>query len=252
MASTRTIAAILGLGTIILIASLAYSLERRERIHRAVATLNDWSKSTEEQRSAIHVLSGYKSNESTDALINTALEPHSRQDTREMALSALSEVNDPKVSQALSELLQPFNALARREQTANLLIEKDSCSVVWIRNILHYLERIWWGEKPSTFTARQSEQALLEFTDKEQKFQAALASILVKRRFQTIVELQRVYGLGSAHPSPFALHLVAELGFSEACPQLTRQYLRELSDDRTRIELDVALEKLKCANTQVR
>ncbi len=242
-APKRAFLATITLVLLLLAAAMGVSLKKRQEIDQAIKVLRDRSQSTGQQRSAIEELSHSRDPRTTKALIAIALDTRIWPDARVMAVSALAGRNEPDV-QDLAELFQPHNALTLREKTAEVLA--NNCSLACVKEILRYLERIWWGEKPGTLTAKQPMESLKEFVDREQTFQTQLTSILVLRKAETMFELQRAYGLSSVHPSPFAVHLIAELNFTEACPQLSKQFILELADERTKVELDRARAKLKC------
>ncbi len=81
-------------------------------------------------------------------------------------------------------------------------------------SILHYLERIYWGEmnledrtvRPSAFadvtTTLKKEQQMLYDT---------LCSVLRREKMETLGALIRAHGVGSIGPSPFALDLLSRL-----------------------------------------
>lgn len=211
----------------------------------AMATLRDWSASTEEQQRAAEVLKGYSDRRTTDDLISILTAPGTRPDTRVLVLGILSSRSQPGISLALSKLLRPQNPLTLRRAAVNALRHRE-CGTECVDQILHYMERVSCGEPQSELAVNQSELAEQTFKDQESVLDVALQDILRENRQATLRELQEVYGLDTMHVSRFAIRVAASLSLKEACRGLTRPYLRETSVGAIRSDLDDAINKLGC------
>ncbi len=115
----------------------------------------------------------------------------------------------------------PSESLPMRQALANAIYQ-TGCSVDCVRNVLYFEERMWRGDRPAEETAPIPEPGLSE---KEKELQTSLDETLRKHKPELGVVLEKVYGLNTSFPSPFAVEVVTRLGVTEACPLLMRTYL---------------------------
>jgi hypothetical protein len=237
--------------SLIAVAAVTLTLPMLYLIHehiesaRSIAVLSDWGTNTAEREAALTALKTDKSAATTKALIAIVLSPQARPDTPEMVIPVLAARHDPAITQALSQLLQPHLAPVVRRVATDSLKQMD-CGSACVENILHYEERIWKGDVPSESDVNQSEGAKGEFQNEENAINSDLDLVLQRNSSATMEQLRRVYGLGSLHPSYFALYVLQQLNLSEACTDLSRPYLREIANDEKRKAITAAFEHNKC------
>jgi hypothetical protein len=145
----------------------------------------------------------------------------------------------------------PTETLQMRQALANA-IYLTQCSAECVRNILYFEERMWRGDRPAEETAANPPAGLSE---KEQELQTALDEILRKNKPALGAVLERIYGLNSSFPSPFAVETVSRLGITEACPLLMRTYLTVHENVKASPEyknVADAVDKLGCKNQPLR
>ena len=229
----------------LLLVPLAYKMRETGRVRAAAATLGDWSKGTAEQQRAIQLLENTADSYATTVLIDRLSDPRTRPDVRLMVVSAMSKRREPEISEALSHVLLPQNALALRSAAAEALLGQR-CGRSCLANLLHYMERLWWGERPSESLGKQTLDSDEYFKNYESRVNENLNQVLLNDRSTTLEQLQDVYGLGSKDPSPFGIHMAEELHLREACNDLTIPYLRELANKETLQAIDSALAKIGC------
>jgi hypothetical protein len=224
---------------------LFYAHHKRSETKKAVAVFSDYGTSTTEREVALQVLSKDSSPETTKAIIAIALSPNVRPDGPRMLIRVLAARPAPETSEALSEFLQPHIAPAIRREAADAL-RQTGCTSACILNILHYKERLWKGEVPSELDVEQHEDAKTQFESEENTINEALDYVLQRSPQETLQQLRTVYGLGSMHPSPFALYLLRELTFAEGCADLSKPYPRQIASEEKRKAIDAAMQRNKC------
>lgn len=141
--------------------------------------------------------------------------------TQTAAMRILAESNDPEVADELVKLLYPHIGFGSRIEAAAAL-QKLPCRQQCINSILHYLERVWWGEKNSedNFIYPPKDNSPAEIKQEQQQLYRNLYSVLEKEHSETLKSLATTYGFGTDSPSPFALDLISRLNISEACDML--------------------------------
>jgi hypothetical protein len=170
------------------------------------------------------------------------------------AIKALRTRHDTAINSSLASLLVPHEVTSIRLEVAQALAE-GPCDEICIRLTLHYIERIWWGEKD--LDARFSSPP--ELIDLQRRTEATehdalrnyLYDVLRRNRALTVSALRDVYGLGSGAPSAFAVVLSREAGIPETCQFLLRSqtYLDQVAPeqfDGPRVELKASLAALGC------
>lgn len=225
--------------------ALVYVYRKHSDTVKAIAVFSDYRTTTAEREEAVKVLSRDSSPETTKAIIAIALSPNARPDSPKMLIPVLAVHRDPEISEALSEFLQPHIAPAIRLEAADALKQAE-CASACIVNILHYKERLWKGDVPSELDISQDEDAKESFQKEENTINDALDSILQRNPYGTLQQLRKVYGLGSMHPSYFALNVLQTLTFVEACTDLSKPYLQLIANDEKRKAIAAALEHNKC------
>jgi hypothetical protein len=152
-----------------------------------------------------------------------------------------------------SDLLQPHEGLTTRQAAATALHYlpcKGECN----RSILHYLERVWRGEpnyEDRTVRPPAFQDVTASLQKDQQTLYGSLYTVLRRESSETLINLTRIYGLGSDGPSPFALDLASRVGLHEACPLLLQsdgaiQRLPPESYKAPRQELREAMGSLNC------
>ena len=225
-----------------------------ERLYSEGAGYPPLFRGPKESREAVKKLATYPGRRSTNMLLNIALGHNVLVAEAQIdAMKALRERRDPEVANVLASRLQPFEGLATRQavtETLQNLPCKDEC----IHYILHYLERVWRGEKnyeDETIFPPGSENWKADQQKSQQDLYAGLYSILQREKVETLASLAGIYGLGSDDPSPFSLDLLSHIGLHEACPYLSqsKKLIEERSPDfykGPRHELQATIESLNC------
>jgi hypothetical protein len=218
---------------------------RHSEASRSVEILRDWARTTKEQEEALAALKDDGEPQITKALIEILTASQTSPLTREMIIPVLAVRRDPEIPEVLSELLQPHGPLAIRRRAVDALGRLE-CPPTCVRRVLHYKERIWRGDVTSELDGFQQNDGTKEFQAEEAAINEDLNSVLQHNRVATMKELQSIYGLGSLHPSYFALYLSQELTLPEACADLTRPYLDKIADAQKRKAINGALAHNKC------
>jgi hypothetical protein len=237
--------------TVLLLVALALAgvfvfwARRIVQMDEAVAILRDYSKGTAEQLRAVEFLSSRKDSRTTRELIAVLSDERTRPDTRVLVASALRGRHELQVSIALSETMQLHTAPALRQEAVKAL-QGLSCTGLCTKNLLHYMERLWWGEHPSELLSPWKPESEQYFKRLEAEVLSGVEQILLANRAATIEQLRKIYGLGSSGPSVFALHVVQVLNFHEACGDLSLRFLQGISDQEVRKAIDSTIDKLGC------
>jgi len=180
-----------------------------------------------EAESAVRALAEYRGSDVTELLLNIALgKEASGQDVRIIAIESLQARGGAPEATALSNLIQPHQALELRRATAKA-IEGMPCNDGCVASILHYLERISVGERNDEDLREDLRANLLrempnaftrhDYAHEQKEIYHALENVLRRERSTTLAALVQTYGLASGFPSPFALALVSRVGLTEAC-----------------------------------
>jgi hypothetical protein len=181
---------------------------------------------------AVRKLAGYRGERVTAMLLNIAMaqSPLVLESARSQAIKALAERKDPKIALALTNFIQPYQGLNNRQAAATAL-QRLPCSRECVLAILHYLERIWYGEpnyEDWTLDAPGHED-LRQFVPKsQQELYDNLYVVLQREKPITLAILMHVYGLGTTSPSKFALVVITHLGTSSEGCQLLKQSESEI------------------------
>ena len=205
---------------------------------------------------AARKLGEYGGTEPAAMLLKIALgnTPHSLVSTRLEAIRALRSRHNDAINSSLASLLAPHVSTSIRLEVAKTLDELP-CDENCVRQTLHYLERIWWGDKDCD--ARFSSPA--ELIELQRRTEATehdalrnyLYDVLRRNRALTVSALRDVYGLGSAAPSAFAVVLSREVAIPGTCNLLLRSqtYFDQVPPERLdgpRAELKASLAALGC------
>ncbi len=228
------------------VAALAvYALRGRTQTNAAIATLKDWAKGTDEQRRAIQLLESKDDPETLHELLGILSAPGTRPDVRILIVQLLSKRNSPEAELALSELMQPHNAPNLRHEVG-MALHGHRCEPACAQNLLHFLERSWPGQSSDELPTQQGSRSGDTLEQVESETIAEVADILVSNRDTTALQLRKVYGLGSLHPSRFAIQTASLLGLREACSDLAKSYLLEVSNEETKALIRKARQQLAC------
>jgi hypothetical protein len=239
------------LGLIAVIAAIAVFICVRfvefYRVTRLYENASDHSKWTGERLLAIRKLTAYSSAYSTELLLRLAMDARPLVDTRVRveAVAALANRRETDVSGPLASLMAPHNSPMLR-QSVSFALKNMPCSSECVDWLLQYLYRIRAGEGyPEDFYQRNSSSSE-DFAAEEQEINKKLEEILIREKATTLGVLGKVYGFGSDTPSPFAIHMLGQLHFKEACESLTRIHIEAVRDSATRTELQTTLDALGC------
>jgi hypothetical protein len=208
---------------------------------------SDHWKSTGERLLAIHKLTAYSGAYSTELLLRVALDARPLVDTRVRveAVVALANRHEADVSGPLASLMVPHNAPMLRQSVSSAL-QNMPCSSECVNWLLLYLYRIQTGDEKSEDFYRLPTSPSKDFAAEEQEIDRKLEEILMREKAETLSTLREVYGFGSDTPSRFAIHMLGQLHFKEACESLTRIHIEGIQDSATRTELQTALDVLGC------
>ena len=230
---------------LILLAGTAYTTWRNARIDALARSAMDKKGDV----LTVQRLARYSGQRSAD-LLGVVAAGAQVPEVRLAALQALVIRRDGARVSRLSELMLPSENLAMRQALANAIYQ-TGCSVECVRNILYFEERMWRGDRPAEETAAVPPPGQSE---KEQELQTALDETLRKHKPELGVVLEKVYGLNTSFPSPFAVEVVSRLGVTEACPVLMRTYLTVHENVQASPEyknVSDAVEKLGCKSRPV-
>jgi hypothetical protein len=232
-----------------------YRQQSMLRLHAQAVGDPGYVDGTPQAQDAVRKLATYRGEKASRMLADVALGrgPLVWPQARREAIKALAKREGRDAELALACLLQPHEGIAVRRDAAAVL-QGRSCGLECVELVLHYLERVWWGElnyedrtifPPGTEALRADQQS------EQQALYSDLYSILRRERAETIVALTNVYGLGTDDPSPFALALLSRIQLNEACPLLEQS--AELISKRAgqfykapTSELNSAVTSLKC------
>jgi hypothetical protein len=193
----------------------------------------------------------------TQFLIDIAINPSVPFDSRNAAVTALKGKQDPSISADLAALLQPHNAETLRSAVADALTQLP-CSVECARSVLHYLERMWRGDSNSEDLVADSppvedltkldpqliNSQTTAIRKQRQQVVAQLESVLSENPAETLKVLRDIYGLGSFHPSYFAIYMVGELRLSQACGDLNTPHLSEINGEQMATQIEAVKQHL--------
>jgi hypothetical protein len=195
------------------------------RLYAEAAGYPQYYRGAVESQAAVKILATYRGRRSTSLLLNIALRQNPlAPEAQTEAIKELSKRKDPDIAMTLANMLQPHEGLGTRQAVAEAL-QNIPCNRECIDSILHYLERVWWGEpneEDRTVFPPGTENLKSGQLTSQQVLYASLYSVLQREKIETLTNLVQVYGLGSNDPSPFALALLSRTQLHEACPYLMR------------------------------
>jgi hypothetical protein len=185
---------------------------------------------------AVGAICSISGDKSTDALLEISLHPGVEVNVRVRAIQGLKDRWSPEIATRLAVLLQPHNSIVLRNEVSTA-IREHSCPTMCIRFVLHYLERIWRGERglEDRFPDPEPTQQRLEAETLD-----SLYGLLLKNKLATLRILTDIYGLGTTNPSPFALLVIEKTALKEACSELIRPFELASPDDPRRHEIENA------------
>lgn len=230
---------------IVLLSILGIVVSRQLSVSSLAKEAADPGVSSQERLRDVGYLASISGRQSAQSLVAIAIDDSVPFDSRNAAVAALKERKDPSISSDLARLLQPQNAESLRHAVADTLVQIP-CSADCARYILHYLERMWRGDTNSedlvtdsapTAALEKLDPQLMnseatQFREQQKQLVSELENVLSKNQAETLTVLRNVYGLGSFHPSYFALYMVEELRFPAACPDLERPQLEEIVGEK--------------------
>lgn len=233
-----------------------YRERRIDHLYAEAAGIPPFFRGTMQAQAAVRDLGTYGGQRTTAMLLNIALgrTPFRWPETEREAINALADRKEPRLSEAVAILLQPQQTLPIR-QAAAAALEKLPCGADCVRSILHYLERISQGEPNyedrSTFPPGLDEGVKADDKKEQEELYQRLYAVLRHESQPTLVTLAQVYGLGTDAPSKFALSLLSQMRFRDACPALlqSEQLLKQSSAElftAPRAELEATLDVVKC------
>lgn len=232
-----------------------YNQHRMDRLY-VEATDPTVSRGSKEAQAAVRGLGAFKDDRSTQMLLSIALgqTPLPWPDVQREAIVALASRNDPSISAALANVLQPHHPFPVRQAAAEAL-RTVPCSTECVRAVLHYLERVWAGEPNyedrTVFAAGLNESVKADHAKEQAALFQTLSGVLRRERTSTLNTLGQVYGLGTNAPSEFSLTLVTRIVFRDACAMVlqSEQHAKDASADSfvaPREELEATVRSLKC------
>jgi len=199
-------------------------------------------RSPEQEIRLVRELGSCSGEHSTEFLLNIALDRKVRasEAARAEAIQVLGSRGNSSTAITLSDLLQPHEEVGVRTAAATAL-ERLPCIGECNRAVMHYLERLWWGElnqeeRLSAPSALQAKHQLAIWRAEEEELRRILYSVLIRQKEETEHNLATIYGLGTPAPSGFAFVLASRLGLREACP-LILESERAMHDDGPIVEL---------------
>lgn len=208
---------------------------------------------------AVREIATYGGERSTSMLLAIAYGhpgPLLTRDAQVEAVKTLSGRRDPQVSIAIAGLLRPQEILPIREAAAEYL-QDGPCPDECIARMLHYLERVWYGELnledrkryPASFGDFGDRQRARD-RDRQESAYIKVLRALRRRGTATIRVMVDVYGLNTRAPSVFALAILPGIRPHDACQVLleSRSQMGEPDEffDAPRKELAAAMQALKC------
>ena len=230
---------------------------RIERLYAEAAGIAPYVRSSTEAQAAVGELAKYHGQRMTEMLLNVALGRTRSlwQEVQCEAIEALAGRSESGPAETLAALLQPQQPFPIRMATANAL-RKLPCGAGCIRTILHYLERVAWGEPnyedrsispPGEF----GNGVMADIRKEQASLYEALYDVLRRNSRVTVLALDEVYGLGTDAPSTFALSLLTRTRLQDGCPALleSAQLLKQSSPElfaAPREQLDATIKQLGC------
>jgi hypothetical protein len=163
---------------------------------------------------------------------------------RVASVSALAKRNQGQFSGPLASMMVPHNAVMLPQSVASAL-QNTPCSPECVDLLLQYLYRLQAGDGNSE-DFYQLAPPSKDFAAEEQEISKKLEEVLIREKPKTLRVLREVYGFESDTPSSFAIHMLGQLHFNEACNSLTRIHIDALRDSATRIELEKTIQLLGC------
>lgn len=249
---------LLPVGLAIIIAGAGYISYRNKQIDRLYETAaghSPYFRNTEEARVAVSKLASYHGRRPTELLLvlATGKETMPLSDIRAEAIRYLALRQDPNLSLAVVEFIQPHEGLEIRKAAAQALTHLP-CKGECLRLILYYLERISRGDanyEDLLIHPTGSESVIAGIQQEQAQVYNDLYSVLKRDPPETISVLSKMYGIDSVDPSPFGIDLVSRLHLQQACPLLLQS-----DSDSTRMppqfykfprnELQAAITALNC------
>jgi len=182
-------------------------------------------------------------------LLSLAESPSANVANRQEAISQLANSKDPEIAIRLSELLQPYQPLALQDEVGRSLT-RLKCRTPCIGNVLHYLEREYWGEHNEMQDRTIVSEPLRKI---QNSINENLSMVLSSNGADTLNELLTVYGFGSSQPSKYAVTLVMNVELTNACPLLLKsqrlmQQYESLGLD-WKAPVEEAVQRLNCHKT---
>jgi hypothetical protein len=187
---------------------------------------------------AVKALGVHTDPKADELLVRIATITASARDDR-VAVEAVRQLlrrGSANVIPVLVALLTPESTLELRQAVAEALAALG-CSKECMPGILSYLERVWAGEandeqrlvaavEDRKMPDEMARTVVPRILERQQQVYETLYEILREQPDELAGMLQASYGLGTSSPSAFALHLVAFLQLSEACPALVETQKR--------------------------
>jgi len=159
--------------------------------------------------------------ETKEDLVSIVLDPKAPTQDRIRALETLRKATGQDETLSVASLIQPHVALDLRVAAVEAL-EDMTCVAPCVRVVLHYAERVWRGERK--LEDRFKGDGNSEIEEKQSQLDAKILVLLARRKTVTGKVLEDVYGLGTASPSLFALHIVDSILLKEACDDLVHPF----------------------------
>jgi len=177
-------------------------------------------------KAAAKKLGAYGGAKATEALLAIALgnTPSDFVETRCEAIQSLHSRMNPQIAASLSALLKPHVPLLIRVEVSEAL-NTTSCNASCVGSTLHYLERVWWGDRDyEDRVVWPPEFRVFTRTEPEDhnRLRRNLYRVLKANQIEAVPLLRDVYGLGSIAPSTFAVVVAAEANLANACGLLLR------------------------------
>ena len=166
---------------------------------------------------AVDRLASIKSDYAKRLLIALAESPSTNFSNQHEAILRLGDSRNSRIADELSRLLQPHEALAVQNAVSNSLA-RMGCETQCISNVLHYLEREYYGEHNEMLDRTMG----ADLADIQNAVNDNLKTVLVHNPSETLNQLVKVYGLDSAQPSKFAVLLAMNIRLTDACPSLLK------------------------------
>jgi len=199
--------------------------------------------------SAVQSLASFSGKQATDSLLWIAFNKDLEFETRHAAFEALFRSDmGSEISSTLSQALVPYESLAVRLLIAEHL-SKHGCKQECLRNVLYYQERLWRGDENIEDWFKGS----ANYRAEQDRLYGKLDEVLRQNTPETLVALDRLYGLNGWNPSLFAIDRVRKLRFEQACGSLlsarnTLTRFGKTSEGQTLREVESAILDLRCTS----